>query len=350
MAKERKYKVYFERFPSDNFNICDKKFFNNIDYFAYTKMGALQNFGMENPLDCGSFGKTKKEALNKSISESIERRSLLAYKNRDFKTALNVMDGSLKKVQYENYFFSKKNITDTTATACDTVPSRAVISAIAELIEKNSTFLFWYNNEGYEVDSNQTEKFVLRYGFREFKYKMYINLSFYPFIVAYVVLYKKELPLIIGTGSGTNYTNAIYKAMREANFLFKVESSMNIKAEILGIQVDKYTLAKEKSLKSVETRLKLKSYPKRSLSLHEINYKDKKQHLSILKMALSKYTNEVNIFPINLFNNRLTFKIYSPDLISYVPFKFNLRFDKKIYSRIKLRKEDILNFPELPIM
>lgn len=99
--------MYFEKLQSDNFKVCDSKFSDYMDYFAYTKLGALQNCGLENPIDCGSFGKSKKEALNKSISESIERRSLLAYKNKRHKLALNIINGSLKKISYENFFFLK---------------------------------------------------------------------------------------------------------------------------------------------------------------------------------------------------------------------------------------------------
>lgn len=243
-------------------------------------------------------------------------------------------------------------MTDTTATACDTVPRRAVRSAIVELIEKNATLLFWYNNEGFEVRSNQIQKIILPYAFRNIKYRIYANLSFYPIVVAYVALYKNGSLLNIGTGARINYIDAIYKAIREANFLASVESSMAIKANLIGFSADKYTRAKNFSLKSTQTQLKLDSYPKFGLNQFRIKENDNYRYhfLSTIRKVLNGYTDEVYILPINIFNDRLTFKAYSPDLINYVPFKFNLKFDKKVYSRIESKKEEISKLPELPIM
>lgn len=344
--------MIFEDFPSLNMNLRDKLFsIDNKIYFAYSKVGVQIQNGIRSPIDCGSFGKTKIESFLKSLSESLERRSLVSKRN-DYIEAIDLISEKNILLEAEKIFFSKNATTDTTGCAADIEPERAVKSAILELIEKNATLLFWYNQEGYILRGKFIEKIKKEYSLNyNYTADFFLNQSFYPLCVVYCLLKDENGNMIFGTGCEKNIGNAAKKAIKEALFLLNVENDISFRSEKLNLKPDKYTSAKISSLNNEETKLKLASYPLITFP-DSVFFTNETISLEEIIVIMRDYVENLNIAFLPAYSrDYVVCRAYSNELINYVPFKFNLTLNKKIFNRI--HEKNIFNIektPELPIM
>lgn len=340
----------FASYPDDNnytYNslfLCDQ----GDSYFSSSRIGILLNENGYSPNDCGSFGHNKILSTKKAYSESIERRSLAGgLSQNNFVQTIELFSGTKKEINKKNFYFSSDGCIDTTATAVNIDGRDAVISSILELIEKNATMLFWYNNDGYRLDSELIERKISKIISPKYTYEIFMTDSFSPVLVAYVFLYIEGKPIIAGTGSGVSIIYAIEKAANEALFLAKIKEEDNVLLKYNDIPKDNYTSLKEKSLNDVRTFNKLYSYPKKEVTtLNNTN----RTSIDNLKKSLSCFTNNLYIHSLKVaYKKLICIKSFSPDLINYVPFKENLKFNRRIYSRIST---DVLKncFPDNPIM
>ncbi|WP_419242203.1 YcaO-like family protein (plasmid) [Pediococcus pentosaceus] len=336
----------FDSYPNSNNYVTKIRFLRDrpAAYFSSSKIGILLSKNMLSPNDCGSFGNSKTEAVKKGFSESIDRRSMLGTNFNESKVdAIDVLQEKISKVNVENFYFSLNGNVDTTGSAVNVSGTKAAKDALLEIIEKNATLLFWYGKKGYQVKQKEIVEGIVPdyYGF-----KVFVADFFKPILVAYVVLYKGKKPLIIGTGSGCDVNEAVRKAANEAMFLNFVQKKNDILLLLSGRKNDRYTEKKVKSLASADTTEYLSSYPKKDIPHYEVNTLD----MCSIRAALNKVTEHIYLHvQKNCTENLISIKAFSPDLINYVPFKENLKHDRKIFKELN-GSVDLNKIPELPIM
>ena len=319
-------------------------------YFAFSKINSLTNNKIKSTTDCGSFGDNKILTLKKAFSESVERRSMVAFPGKKDKVkVLDLLEGSISHINKNNFFFSLNKKTDTTGSAVNSNCRKAIEDSMLELIEKNATVLFWYKNNGYRTNSRFLRSKVNEIIDSKYNYEIYITDSFKPINVAFVAVYKDDKLLIIGTGAGESNMSAVVKAANEAMFLNYVDKNEIPVQQILQVKQDNYTYLKQKALLNPKTVKKLHQYPIYNIVQEkQDNHVNKK--MDLIKLSLSEYTKHVYLYLQRTLNLRLvSAKVYSPDLVNYVPFKMNLNDEAKILKQLKNIKIDD-SFPELPIM
>lgn len=318
-------------------------------YFAVSNIGSLLNKGMRSPVDCGSFGKSKILAVKKAYSESLERRSMVAIPNKDKLAVIDLLQDEIVHIKTEHFYFSKSELTDTTASAVNPNGKIAVRDALLEIIEKNATLLFWYKKDGIKIELDKFDYILKKIIPPWYSYQVYLTYSFYPIIVSFTLLYIDNLLAIIGTGAGNSIKSSITKSANEAVFLSFIDEGEKPIRKLLNIKVDKYSKKKFESLNSRETYKYLQSFKIKEIG-ETVNISSNLD--DAIKNSLSKYTSHMYLHvQKSMSKNVLIAKVFSPDLINYVPFKSNLEFDKRIYKNLIHDKKYILeNIPELPIM
>lgn len=212
--------------------------------------------------------------------------------------------------------------------------------------------LFWYNQEGYILKGKFIEKLKKDYSLNyNYTVDFFLNQSFYPLCVVYCLLKDENGNMIFGTGCEKNIGNATKKAIQEALFLLNVENDINFRAEKLNLKPDKYTNAKISSFNKKETKLKLASYPLITFP-DSVFFANETILLEEIIGIMRNYVESLNITFLPAYTkNYIVCRAYSNELINYVPFKFNLNYDEKIFNRIQDKNiSSIEKTPELPIM
>lgn len=339
----------FDFYPNANNFVTKNKFLTDqaANYYSSSKIGVLLNKKMLSPSDCGSFGESKTEAVKKGFSESIDRRSMLAINLEKKKVdAIDLFQGKSVQIDTNNFYFSPAGQVDTSGSAVHTSGASAAKDALLELIEKNATLLFWYGKRGYQIKDKYFDELISSIVRGSYKFNVYVADFFSPIYVVYVVLYENQKPIIVGTGSGCSILNAAKKAANEALFLNFTEKNNSIFLSLSGQKNDVYTERKVLSLASERTSEYLNSYVQKLLTfdeLYELNF-------DTIKKALARITTRVYLHVQKNCTERLiSIKIFSPDLINYVPFKMNLKFDRRIFGILN-KNINLKKIPELPIM
>lgn len=140
-----------------NFGYKKKAFSNKQVFLSTSRIGTFKNeFGEIGPVDCGSIDQNKKRAILKAFSESVERRALVIGAKGDIEEdwiqSFDLINKCISKIPkgYSKFNNRCSIISDTSGTATHFNSKAAMLNAIKELLEKNSTFLFWYGKQGCE--------------------------------------------------------------------------------------------------------------------------------------------------------------------------------------------------------
>lgn len=290
----------------------------------------------------------KLEALIKSVSESIERRSSMLGANvsKDYNSEVETWDmvKGRKGILKQRYTRLSNNKTDTTGAAIHVNSNLAIYNALRELIEKNSLFLFWYGFIGNRINADfyKENKYYTFFSQNGFETTVFINDFFKPFTTAIVISYKEEDQFICGLGSDVNIEKCIEHAFKEA-FLI---GYMQYYAILAGLGKDKNNWACVDKINHLQNLKKL-DYAMMDLEgEYEFTLED-------LVSKLPKFMTELHLIYIEqrLVPNLKCVRVYSKDLINCLPLKKNIDFTSSINQQtIKLNEKSLAKIPECPII
>ncbi|WJV29883.1 YcaO-like family protein [Rossellomorea sp. AcN35-11] len=216
MIKHKRGKTY--SVPINTFNK------DNL-FVSFARIGSIVKDGSVNPDTANALGENKIITLKKAYSEVIERRALM---NGGKASSLgrvetfNLIKDQVSSVPYEftTYSTNMDCPIDTTGTAAHYFPKEALKRAVAELIEKNALYLFWYGKLGYRIKDNllKTSKYWSLIEQDGSKVIQFYNLSFSPlYLVITLVINNKEI-IAAGAGTHTHLSKAQVKSLEEAFF------------------------------------------------------------------------------------------------------------------------------------
>ncbi|GAB3808696.1 YcaO-like family protein [Virgibacillus kimchii] len=331
------------------FNIPSNIFLQEKYYLSYSYFGkVVDNNGNVSPSGCNAIASNKKESFIKSMSESLERRSLMfgGYRNEqteeNYIKAWNILNNEEKLLPYHytRYSVTPPYVIDTTGTASHFKSEQAVNNAIREILEKNALFLFWYGKEGYKLKTNYFDKntYYKRLRLNEFCVEVYTNYYFAPLISVFSIIKKGNLIYASGAGTGFNIEEAIDKSLSEAYLL----TWQNI------------TVGNIQSFNSsyhMECINYLNNFIEGSYKFIK-GYGETNERKLILK-SIPHWVEDLYVILLNksIFTQYKTLKVFSTYLNNHIPLKSRLNLRQPInINTINLTQEDLKKIPDCIII
>lgn len=358
--------MIFQVIKSENFNYTNTNFIDNKLYFAYSKIGSLMRDNFMGPVDCGSFGDTKKLAQKKSFAESIERRALVDTKNstKDNKEkAFNILKRKIESIPRMATVYSHGEfITDTTGAAAHSDSDQCLLNSLTELLEKNATYLFWYGLSGYRLKNDDLKKYQL-YEFitqKGFKLEGFINVDFYPLIVTYIKISNftpgLSLSTTFGVGASISLDKSIKKALKESFFLTNMHTESYLRQTNQSFATDSYENKISDLLIDTNLFNDLNNLKFKDLKNFACSYKEEieaKEEIRIIIKTLPQWIENIWIVvkPQLLQKNMIVMKAYSDNLLNSVPFKNNINLNLNINRfTLNLSADELAEKPDCPIL
>lgn len=289
----------------------------------------------------------KIESLRKATSEAIERRCSMLGVNSggDPEKLVETWDliSKRKKMLKQKYTRLLYGSTDTTGTAIHTDASIATFSAVKELLEKNSLFLFWYGSVGKKIESRYYEQNNYYNDFKTSGYQVSVFLCdfFKPLLSVFVIAYKENDLFICGIGTDTDIEIAIKRAFEEAFLL----GYMQYYGFLFDYAIDENNWSSPEKILHME---KLNSLSHANMC----SYKGLNSSFDEVIDSLPPFVQELHlIFIAQFLNPHLKcMRVYSQNLINCLPLKNNIDLSKEINTRtINLDKKTLNCIPQCPM-
>lgn len=345
--------IYLRKLLGINYATC-KNYINYPIYISTSTIGnVIDNEGYIGPTGGGGISLKKQNSILKSFSEAVERRSLLfgAKEHRNkFSQAFDLVNNCIIEIPSFLTLYHKENpIVDTTGTAVHYNINNAIYNALTEVLEKNSTFLFWYGKKGYKLNCKEKSFYTDRMKKNNVNISFFVQDFFYPLIVVFCVCEDKISNYTsFGIGSGFTLDEAIEKARAEAYFL-KRDKSLEIV----------YNLNKNVNYNFQDSK-HLKSYMKFFEELDDYIINENSNELVNIDERLRNLIENFPAWIQNIYvvmikqkinHNLSSVKVMSENLICCVPSKKNLNLKLQINQQtINLDEIDLTIIPECPIL
>ncbi|RPK28131.1 hypothetical protein EDO6_03654 [Paenibacillus xylanexedens] len=349
--------MIFDRSRGIHFNLKSKIFSN---FPVYTSNSVIGNYvdeeGYMGPIGCGAVSLDKRNALIKSFSESVERRSLMfgAKSVGEASFAYDLLSEKVVEIPTKLTKYNEYNPTvDTTGTAVHTDPYHSLYNALVELLEKNCIFLFWYGKYGTKL---RTEDYKSIYINKMDKDGLIVHLFlqdfFFPLLVVLCIVEDKEgrITYKFGSGSGMHLNDAVDKAVSEAYFLGRYHDLKNYFEEGILNKHDQFVMS-PKAIDHIQDLLNVK-YNNNSPDDNITDF-DSKTKITKILGGLPKWITSMNVSVLQqkIHTSSISIKVSSNELLTHIPQKKFINEKVMINQRtLGLTAMELENYPDCPII
>ncbi|MED2006658.1 MULTISPECIES: YcaO-like family protein [Brevibacillus] len=353
-----------------NFGYKESIFINKTIYLSTSRIGTFKSEdGGLGPVDCGSISRDKKKSIMKGFSESLERRALVIGANGadedDMIRSFDLISGS---VSYISKYYTRLNnkapfISDTSGTATYTNSNVAMLNAIKELLEKNSTFLFWYGKQGRKLDLTRYSSIYFDLFRKEgYQVRAYVEETFSPLKVAFIIVINPNhitpFKFMAGVGSSVVLTTAIHKAMSEAYLLKEVYDDAFFRFQTEELDSNSYSgivlnsQMNPECLEYIEILDGLDTYEEQRKD-NEFSTLDAEGEIDLIVQNLPFWVKELHTVVLNQIVNRnlIVIKAISPNLYNHAALKKYINIDSDVNRfTVNLDQESLKSIPMCPIL
>lgn len=335
------------------FGTRNKLFINTKIFESISIMGTIVNDGLKSPDNCGGVAERKALAQIKGFAESIERRSL-AIHSKQLDTLINGFDlinNEIVKVKESLTRYSlMKPYVDTTGTAVHTNSNLAKFNAVAELLEKNAVFLFWYGKDRLKFETTTKNAYAECLKKQGYDIHYFLMKEFSPLniVIVLAINFESTLKYKFGVGSSLNLNDAILKATSEAYFLG------NYYEDLLYSKEKQYSTSEELDKFFDEETLCFirKIINEKSVQINNFNVIDETKS-NDLYTNLPSWISQliICILPQEINKRFIVVKAISDDLYGHIPKKEYLDLTKTINKQtINLTSDELEIIPDCPIV
>ncbi|GEB35565.1 MULTISPECIES: YcaO-like family protein [Brevibacillus] len=351
-----------------NFGYKDSLFNNRPVYLATSRIGTFRREdGGIGPVDCGAISQRKRKSVLKAFSESIERRALVIGARGDaiegLAESFDIMNRKVAKIPRRFTQLCKEDsiVCDTTGTAAHFNSKLAQSNAIKELLEKNSTFLFWYGRQGKKIDLSQHYSiYVSLFQAEGYQVQAYVEETFKPLKVVFVFAKNANhitpFTFMTGVGSSISLSNAIHKGLSEAYLLKNVYDDYFYRYQLEGLEPSSYTAIVLKAqtdsecLKHLELFNKLDTYQEVD---EDITLSEAEVETDLIVKNLPVWVKELHTTVLyqTVNKNLIIIKAYSPNLYNHVALKTYIDLDRDVNRyTVNLTQDTLNHIPTCPIL
>lgn len=328
---------------SGYFNIPETQFINDPK-MSFIHWGNLLVDNLLGPVGCSGMDQLKEISFKKGRAEAIERRALMAggYSTSDNHVPyFNLINHTTGKIDmsYTRYSIDKEFFSDTTGTACHYSSEKAVYKAIAELLEKNCLFLFWYGKMGKKIHVTRQNEYISTFINKGYVVDIYEVDFFAPFVTYITIVHNQEdFVYTYGVAGDMNKDHAIQHSIQEAFLL-------SLKTEFENYALSLYELKRDNHIEFLQ---RLKEFDQ-TIKYMDVKNSHKQYKTQDIIDHLPHWIEEMNVVLLKTtvkYTNR-TVLVFSRDLYNHIPLKYAINPDIKINKQtIHVSKEDILTIPE----
>ncbi|MDR2832741.1 MAG: hypothetical protein LBV67_03390 [Streptococcaceae bacterium] len=307
------------------FNKYQDNYILNEERFLRVKkvmIGSINTIRIGNkiiPPSASSSDSSKLTCLNKMYNEYLERSHIGFMMDKEDKlTCIDLISSEKHRQKKKNLSYGNNNVfgyIDSTGTASRGESSQLVVKkAIAELLEKNELFLFWYFNLGKRMPSQDdcVKKYIKLYAMESYDNFVFKVRNLSNWFTIIFISFKGEKLISTGICCHENIENAIEGAVKEAKIL-RVLNSFRYMEQYSG-DFQKKIFAFIHSFKGIEEKFK----PGIALT----NY----------NLLLNDMVKDLNVAFINSNHNNKgkVISVFSTSLIKCLPIKKNLTSCKNV--------------------